>query len=175
MNRHERRKQASWARKDPRLKGMDIRYGGRTLSFQVFVNTDEEAEPVAWRIKAKAPGPKQVMTIVAAEEPRPPEITAPLWENQGIPTLFGGRTLIIQVCVNTDEDEQLVSRRILDAARAPEGKETEATLRKFGGVSDAERVSLAVVIAGGEVEPAAAKQLWEAMFTASEKTVENEN
>jgi len=175
MNRRERRAQKSWGKRDPRLQGMEIRYGGRTLSFEVMVNTDEEPEPVAWRIKAKAPGPKQVMTIVAARKPGPPEVTAPIWAADGIQTLFGGRTLTFQVCLNTDEEAEEVSDRILAAARAPGSRTTEAALRALCNVSEPEPVSLAVVIAGGEVESETARQMWDATFRASVQTVEHEN
>lgn len=175
MNRRERRAQQSWARKDPRLQGMEIRYGGRTLSFEVMVNTDEDPERVAWRIKKMAPGPKQAMTIVAARKPGPLEITDPIWEAEGIPTFFSGRTLTFQVCLNTDEDARPVSDRILAAARAPGSAATESALRKLCNVSEAEPVSLAVVIMGGDVEPETARQMWQAMFSASVQTVEHEN
>jgi len=175
MNRHERRKQASWARRDPRLRGMDVRYGGRTLSFDVMVNTDEEAEAVCWRIKAQAPGPKQVMTVVAARALAAPEVTDPIWKLDGIETFFGGRTLTFQVCLNTDEDAATVSDRILAAARAPGNPATEAFLRELHSVPAAEPVSLAVFIAGGDVEPDTARKMWEAAFSASVQTVENEN
>ena len=175
MNRRERRAQESWARKDRRLQGMEIRYDGRTLSFDVLVNTDEDPEAVAWRIRQKAPGPKQVMTMVAARKPGDSAITAPLWETEGIPTYFDGRTLTFQVLLNTDEDAEAVSERILSAARAPGNQATEATLRALCSVPASEPVSLAVVLAGGDVPPETARPMWEATFRASLDAVEREN
>lgn len=154
---------------------MEIRYGGRTLSFDVLVNTDEDPESVCLRIRRLAPGPKQVMTIVAARRPGPPEVTAPAWAAEGIPTYFGGRTLTFQVCVNTDESAEVVSDRIMAAARAPTNPATEAYLRTTLAVPDSEPVSLAVMVLGGDVQPEAARQMWEAMFRAGVQTVEREN
>lgn len=175
MNRRERRAQQSWARKDPRLQGMEIRYGGRTLSFDVLVNTDEEPEAVALKVKAKAPGPKQVMTLVAAREMGSPEITAPVWAADGIPTYFAGRTVVLQVCLNTDEEASVVSDRILAAARVPGTAEAEAMLRALCTVPESEPVSLAVIVAGGDVEPETARQMWDTAFRASTASVEREN
>lgn len=174
MNRRERRKQASWARRDPRLRGMDIRYGGRTLVFHVLVNTDEDAEQVVWRIKAAAPGPKQVMVLVAGRKPADSH-WAPAWEEAGISTVFDGRTIAMEVYLNTDEEPEPISARLLASARAPGNPATVAALRKIGNVPDSEDVSLAVIIFGGDVETEAARSIWEATFQAGIKTVEHEN
>lgn len=174
MNRRDRRAQQSWARKDPRLQGMEIRYGGRTLVFHVLVNTDEDAEQVVWRLRRAAPGPKQVMTLVAGRKPDTSH-WASTWEGAGIPTLFDGRTIAMEVYLNTDEEPEPISARLLAAARVPGNAATAAALRSLGNVPSSEDVSLAVLIAGGDVDAEAARSVWEATFRASVKTVEHEN
>ena len=174
MNRHDRRAQKSWGRRDPRLQGMEIRYGGRTLIFHILVNTDEDAEQVVWRLKRAAPGPKQVMTLVAGRKPDSSHWVS-TWEGAGIPTIFDGRTVAMEVYLNTDEDPEPISARLLAAARAPGNAATAAELRRLGNVPSSEDVSLAVIIAGGDVDAETARSVWEATFQASVQTVEHEN
>jgi hypothetical protein len=63
VNRHERRKQRALG-SDPRLRGMDLRYGGRTLEVKVYLNTEGDPHEIAERVKRAASGPKMDMAIV---------------------------------------------------------------------------------------------------------------
>jgi hypothetical protein len=73
-NRHERRAAAKKAQQeaaasgDKRLKGMEIRYGGRTLTVTAYINTDEPIEQIVERVKIAARGPKFDMVLVAGGE-----------------------------------------------------------------------------------------------------------
>jgi hypothetical protein len=81
MNRHDRRaaEAKGKAAEDPRLQGMEIRFGGRTLEVKVFVNTDEEDWVVAMRVREAARGPKQCMAVLTVADV-PVENAKPLWE-----------------------------------------------------------------------------------------------
>lgn len=45
--------------KDPRLQGMETKYGGRTLVFQVAINTEREINEIVEIIRKTVRGPKQ--------------------------------------------------------------------------------------------------------------------
>jgi hypothetical protein len=87
---------------DPRLKGMEVRYGGRSVKFDVFVFTAVAAarlRGLAERIRLAAAGERLDMTIVAAAR---------------------GATARFDVFVNTDRtDDQLhvLVERIKQVAR----------------------------------------------------------
>lgn len=53
---------------DPRLRGMEVRYGGRTLRLEIFINTDEAPEAVAERLAPAARGPRRDMAVTAISE-----------------------------------------------------------------------------------------------------------
>jgi hypothetical protein len=81
MNRHDRRAAEAKSRpaEDPRLVGMEVRFGGRTLEVRVFVNTDEEDWVVAQRVREAARGPKQAMAVITVADV-PVERAVPLWD-----------------------------------------------------------------------------------------------
>ena len=66
-------------RDDPRLQGMDVRYGGRTLRVEILINTDESESVVAQRVQAAAKGPKACMAVVSVGTCDPDE-AAVVWE-----------------------------------------------------------------------------------------------
>ena len=75
-------KKAQWGKfkgGDPRLDGAALLYGGRTLEFRVFLNTDEPVDVVLERIRAVASGPKKVMTTIMVNELHA-EMSKALWE-----------------------------------------------------------------------------------------------
>ena len=49
---------------DPRLKGVEVRHGGRTINIQVFVNTDEDVNAVIERVRVAAQGEQVNMVLV---------------------------------------------------------------------------------------------------------------
>jgi hypothetical protein len=81
MNRHDRRAAEATSKpaEDPRLVGMEVRHGGRTLEVRVFVNTDEDDWVVAERVRQAARGPKQAMAVITVADV-PVERAVPLWE-----------------------------------------------------------------------------------------------
>lgn len=60
----------------------EIRYGGRTVEFHIFVNTDATEEEIAKRIQRLrefAGGSRRDMVVISASTVSPEE-AAPLWE-----------------------------------------------------------------------------------------------
>ena len=62
MNRHDRRARA---KQDPRMDGMEVRYGGRTVHVTIWINTDEDEKTVSLRVHEAARGPRKDMAVVA--------------------------------------------------------------------------------------------------------------
>lgn len=79
MNRAERRRQQRALGADPRLQGMEVRYGGRTLEIRAVINTDREPMAIVEAVKAAARGPKLDMVVVTAGEVEA-EAAANLWD-----------------------------------------------------------------------------------------------
>jgi hypothetical protein len=118
MSRKDRRAEAARQRHAKAMVGMELRYGGRTLVVTAYVNTSEDSGDVVKRVQPAARGPKQAMAIVTAGV-HEAALTAALWRSQDIPTMFGGRTVVVTCYVNTDEDPQAVSTRVMCAANSP--------------------------------------------------------
>lgn len=78
MNRHERRKQRAVGT-DPRLTGMELRYGGRTLIVTTYLNTDQDAHEAALRMQEAARGPNADMCIVTVAEVEDRQAAAEMW------------------------------------------------------------------------------------------------
>lgn len=74
--KHKARRAANKARalgSDARLQGAELRYGGRTVMFQVLLNTDADEAELFRRVEALKRsavlrGPKLDMVIVAVSE-----------------------------------------------------------------------------------------------------------
>jgi hypothetical protein len=179
VNRKDRRAQAARERHgapvDPRAEaarqqhakamvGMELRYGGRTLVVTTYVNTSEEGQEVVRRVQPAARGPRDVMAIVTAHM-APEEPVARLWETQGIQTLFSGRTVVVTAYLNTDEDPQAVSDRVMLAANTPTDA---AALAACSG-------QLAVITTVGELDEADARALWERFFGMLRKQKDGPN
>ncbi len=58
------------------------RFGGRTISLQVAINTDEDLNAVAERVRAAAVGPKLRMAVVMAGILEP-DAAAAIWAMTG--------------------------------------------------------------------------------------------
>jgi len=124
MNRKDRRAEAARQRHAKAMEGMELRFGGRTLIVEAFVNTSEDPAEVVRRVQPAARGPKAVMCIVTAgvheaDTATSLEAVEPLWASQGIETLFGGRTIVVTIYANTDEEAVVISRRVMAAANTP--------------------------------------------------------
>jgi hypothetical protein len=57
-----------------------IRYGGRTLKFDILINTDEDQRVVAQRLHEAAKGPKKAMTLIMATVVDPDEAKV-VWDS----------------------------------------------------------------------------------------------
>lgn len=156
MNRKDRRAEAARQRHAKAMVGMELRYGGRTLVVTAYVNTSEEPETVRQRVQPAARGPKQAMAIVMGGDydPDAAPLVAELWKEQGIQTLFDGRTVVITCYVNTDEDPRAVSDRVIRAANTPTDPEV---LKACSG-------QLAVINTIGEAPDEEARPMWEKFF-----------
>ena len=119
------------------MVGMELRYGGRTLIVTAYVNTSETPEEVVQRVQPAARGPKSAMVIVTAGVH---ENATELWASQEIQTLFEGRTVVVNVYANTDEEPNSISTRVMAAANTPSWKcseECQGQLAVITTVSDA--------------------------------------
>jgi len=67
------------AKHHPKLGETDVRYSGRTVRLDVFINTDDSLEEVALRVKRAAQGPKFNMVIVAAGFVEDKTVIEKLW------------------------------------------------------------------------------------------------
>lgn len=68
--------------KDNRLSGMDVRYGGRTIRFEIIVNTDAPEDVLRQRLlqlRRVARGARMDMTIATAGEV-PADQARGLWD-----------------------------------------------------------------------------------------------
>jgi len=63
---------------DPRLDGAEARFDGRTLKLTVLVNTDQDVNEVAERVKEAARGPGMHMAVAIGEEV-PSDLADELW------------------------------------------------------------------------------------------------
>lgn len=160
--RRRQRREARLHREDPRLKGRELLYDGRTLSLTIYLDTDEEKRDVVERLRGPLGGPKKVMILVAIRETPAGGDGLAFWAaNQHLfdsPSLprHGGRTLEVQAFLNTDEPLSEVHRRAQAAVICP-------------------RVHLALVQATDEVDPEHAAKMWKATWNAAERTVKAEN
>lgn len=78
MNRHERRKKRAVGT-DPRLTGMELRYGGRTLIVTAYLNTDQDPNAAALRVQQAARGENADMCIVTVAEIEDRDAAAKMW------------------------------------------------------------------------------------------------
>ena len=53
---------------DPRLEGAELKYEGRTLEVKLYLNTDETAHEVLYRLQKAAKDPKGVMIAAMVAE-----------------------------------------------------------------------------------------------------------
>ena len=89
------------ARKDSRLQGMDVRFGGRTLRAKIgcepcpITQDRSKFDALAQRMKMAGRGPGQRMTVV-----------------HGSISALGG---LLEVVVNTDETGQVLHDRLMAA------------------------------------------------------------
>ena len=67
------------AKHHPKLGSTDVRYNGRTVRLDVFINTDDSLEEVAERVKRAAQGPKFNMVIVGAGFVEDKDVIGKLW------------------------------------------------------------------------------------------------
>lgn len=87
------------ATKDPRLKGMDVRFNGRTLRVSVFCDhapateTEEAFSAFANRMRLVASGPSLRMAVVKG-------------------SLGTGGSFALELIVNTDEPREVLERRV---------------------------------------------------------------
>jgi hypothetical protein len=150
MNRKDRRAEEARQRHAKATVGMELRYGGRTLVVTAYVNTDEEPQAVYQRVEPAARGPKHYMALVTVAVFSTGQ-ALPIWESQGIPTFFGGRTLVLTCYVNTDESlDHDLTRRVMNAANKPSNPNTHEAC---GG-------QLAVTVTGGESPLEEAREMW---------------
>ncbi len=133
------------------MRGMELRYNARTLVVTVYVNTSEQSEEVLRRVQPAARGPREAMVVLTAQTRD--DVTS-LWEASDIGTLFDGRTVIVTAYVNTDEEPQALSDRVMQAANTPTDR----------AVSDACRGQLAVVTTVGLAEDDEARVMWQHLF-----------
>jgi len=151
MNRKDRRAEEARQRHATAVVGMELRYGGRTLVVTAYVNTDEEPEAVYKRVHSAVRGPKAAMAITTVAG-TPAEAARLLWETQGIPTFFDGRTLTVTSYVNTDESlDHGLTQRVMNAANKPSNSNTSEAC---GG-------QLAVTVTGGEAPLEESRGMWE--------------
>lgn len=164
MNRRSRRAEATRQGHAKAMTGMELRYNARTLVVTAYVNTSEESPMVLLRVRPAARGPRQVMTIVTGETLDGPQ-AAPLWAERGIETLFEGRTVVVTAYVNTDEEPQAISDRVMLAANTPIDPR----------VREACRGQLAVITTVGLAEAAEARAMWQHFFAALEARKDGPN
>jgi len=74
----------------PEAPDFSVRYGGRTVHIEVFVNTDEDADAIAQRLRAAASGPRQSMTVAAGGVLKP-AAAASFWAARSFPAGFEHR------------------------------------------------------------------------------------
>lgn len=153
MNRKDRRAEAARQRHAKAMVGMELRYGGRTLIVNVFVNTSESLEEVVKRVQPAARGSKESMILVTGAV-MDTEIARPVWESQGITTMFEGKTVGLELYMNTDEEPRPISDRVMAAANTPVDP----------AVLEACKGRLAVVSTVSFVEPHEIRPMWERLF-----------
>lgn len=153
MNRKDRRAEAARQRHAKAMVGMELRYGGRTLIVNVFVNTSESLEEVVKRVQPAARGPKDAMILVTGSV-MDVEIARPVWESQGITTMFEGQTVGLELFMNTDEEPRPISDRVMAAANTPVDP----------AVLEACKGRLAVVSMVSFVEPHDIRPMWDRLF-----------
>lgn len=67
------------SKKNGDLVGAELRYEGRTLDVNLFVNTDEDLHVVLERVQKAARGPLKAM-VVAGARVMSPEESEPMWQ-----------------------------------------------------------------------------------------------
>lgn len=151
--------------KDPKKVGvMDtrIKFGGRTVVMTVYVNTEEDANHVGERVNDAAKGPKLRMAFTGARLVTGADAMA-AWSaivgaagGEQTAIKFGGRTIILSVCVNTDEEAAAVVLRTQEAANGPHKRMAAIGVNVATGAAAAEvwmEMQRTLAAAGAEQMP----------------------
>lgn len=149
MNRQQRRA--------ARAKGMQLKHGGRTVEFRVYLNTDADEQELHRRseILHSDPfrGPRGDQILIAGGFVSGREADT-IWKSGGTEPeklLHDGRTAQLRIFMNTDADEAELGRRVALLSKS----------RARAGIDG-------MVVVVGEVEREEAKKLWEDAQRATE-------